>query len=75
MLKSTTVKIDTLISNYLNGNRKDAARQVRALTRVEIAELLVEHYQTNAGIAFIGKPDERYGFEQFVIRALRGWAE
>ena len=70
MLKTTEAKINAVIADYLNGNRADAARAIRGLTKLHIAQLLVEHHQADMGRAFIGRPNERYDFEQFVVRAL-----
>lgn len=75
MLKSTENRINAAIQNYLNGNLKDAGDQIRAMTKAQIAQMLVEHHLTDVGRVFIGRPNERYEFEQFVVRALLGWQE
>ena len=76
MNNATLAKLDRLIANYVNGNLKDAARQLRGLTKFEVASLLVEGWHCqSAGDLLIGNPDATHSFEQWVVRILSGWSE
>lgn len=73
MILKTMAKLERIIEDYRNGNRSDAATAIRKLSKIQLAELLVELYLLKGG--FIGEPSQRYDFERFVLRALEGWNE
>jgi len=65
-----TAKLEALLNLYRLGQREEASKKVRALSRLELFDLLVNSHKLESG--FLGDRNSRYDFEQFVERALEG---
>lgn len=70
MKTATASKLTVLLDLYRLGQREEASKKVRALSRLELFDLLVNNHRLENG--FIGDRNSRYDFEQFVERALEG---
>jgi hypothetical protein len=73
MNAKTQDRLESLIGHYRNGNRAFAARLVRALSKTQLCELLINDHRLQNG--YLGDGEGRYDFQQFVSRALDGWGE
>ena len=71
MLLKTEKKVTTIYHNWLNGNKRDAAKQVRNLSKLELFSLISSH-QILAIPDFIGRKERQLSFENFVCNALEG---
>jgi hypothetical protein len=61
--KNATV-FTSIIENWHNGNLSDARRRIRALTKYQVASLLIH------GWVFIGNRDLEDDFQRFVLDSL-----
>lgn len=66
-------KLNRIILDYRNGQRKEAAEKIRRLTKRELMNLLCGNHQLPDG--FAGDGPGNYDFECFVDRALDGYGE
>lgn len=65
--------IPEIYSNFINGNRADAAKQIRGLSKIGLVRMMTEYYQFNdAGFEIVGNPETKYNFELFIMRSLEG---
>ena len=67
--KNATV-FTSIIGSWRNGSLSDAARQIRALTKYQVASLLVHGWMCEAGWVFIGNPGLEGDFQRFVLDSL-----
>lgn len=70
MKTATATKLTALVELYRLGQREEASKKVRALSRLELFDLLVNDHKLENG--FLGDRNSRYDFAQFVERALEG---
>lgn len=70
MTARLTARLDSIVADYRNGNRSDAAHAIRRLSKVELALLLTEDQQLPN--EFAGDALNRYDFQKFVVTALDG---
>lgn len=58
-------KFGLITDNYINGNRKDAAKGIRKLTRIEIANLFahMDYFTSFRG-------EQKIQFQGFIMSAL-----
>lgn len=68
------VKLALLILNYVQGNRQEAAKAVKRLTKLELVQLLCNREFVDDG-HFTGNPGARYDFESWVERVISGWEQ
>jgi hypothetical protein len=72
-MRNINTTIAEVYTNYVNGNRTDAAKQIRGLTKIGIVRMMTEYYNFNgAGIDIVSNPETKYNFELFIMRALEG---
>ena len=64
-------KLDKIIENYLNGNKREAAKAIRSLSKLALAELLINDHRLPNN--FIGNHQGRLQFQDFILRTLMGW--
>lgn len=69
MVSADIKKLDGLLRDVRNGNLAQARTTVLSLTKLQIAELLINHHQLPHG--FIGEVDTRIRFENFLIETLK----
>lgn len=60
----------SIIENWHNGNLSDARRRIRALTKYQVASLLIHGWMCETGRVFIGNRDLERGFQCFVLDSL-----
>ena len=65
-------KYNSILNNYLNGNKKDAAKAVKRLTKLQLVDMLVNSH-IHCDHVLIGDSDKVYDFERFVLLALEGY--
>ena len=58
-----------MFETWNNGNKKDAAKKVKRLTKKQLVELLVRSHEY-AGSYLIGNQPLRFGWEDFIELAL-----
>jgi hypothetical protein len=67
----TESKIKAIYYNYVNGNKKDGAKLVNKLSKLELVLI------SNTGLVtvvteLIGKTEKRLRFEDFIVNSLEG---
>jgi len=72
MHQQLNTKLSRIADNFINGNKKDASKAIRNLTKVQVVSMLVEIHQLNQGY-FIGRPDSIYDLERFILLSLEGF--
>lgn len=72
MKEKTEVKLRAIYSNYVNGNKKEAAKKVRGLTKIELFYLVSSH-NILAIIDLMGNHERKISFENFICNALEGY--
>ena len=71
MIAKTETKIKYIVTNWINGNKKEAAKKVRGLTKIELFYLVSSH---NILVCreLIGNKEKQCSLENFVCNALEG---
>ena len=64
----TESKINTIISGWVLGNKEEARSTLKKLTKLKLAELLVNKHQTSEGLCLTS--DMGTKFNDFVIYSL-----
>ncbi len=72
-VRNINTTIAEIYTNYINGNRAEAAKQIRGLTKIGNVRMMTEYYNFNgAGLDIVGNPETRCNFELFIMRSLEG---
>jgi hypothetical protein len=71
MKQKTESKINAIILNLENGNKKDAAAIVRGLNKVELAQMLSALFMAHPS-ALTWSREKRACFDNFIINSLEG---
>jgi hypothetical protein len=71
MQAKTEKKIQAIYANYINGNKKDAARSVRGLSKLELFSACSSH-MILAMPELIGEKEKQCLFENFICNSLEG---
>ena len=70
-MQTNHVKIAKAFVNYVNGNKKDAAKSIRSFNRLEIAFCLTRWANINEmRTHLLCDKDEIYNWENFVFNAI-----
>lgn len=65
-------KFNTLLRNWENGQKTDAAKQVKKLTRVEVALILTCKHEADSVFIYWDN-NKNYEFERFIVGVLDGF--
>ncbi len=68
--KKIAGSMEDVINNWTNGNKKDAAKIIRSMTKLGIVYLITHVHEVDT--SFIGNNLRRLDFEDFVINSLSG---
>ncbi len=68
--KKIAGSMEDVINNWTNGNKKDAAKIIRSMTKLGIVYLLTHTHEIDT--SFIGNNLRRLDFEDFIINSLSG---
>ncbi len=68
--KKIAGSMEDVINNWTNGNKKDAAKIIRSMTKLGIVYLITHVHEVDT--SFIGNNLRRLNFEDFVINSLSG---
>ena len=74
LIAKTETKLSAIVKLYVNGNRVDTAKKIKALNRLELVQLMLNTHTLHNGV-FMGMPNQRYDFERFIERALTGYLD
>ena len=69
--RKTETKIKTILHNWTMGNRKDAAKIVRNLSKLEICQLFTRRHEALPDFIMMSAA-KRVDFESFIENALEG---
>ncbi len=68
--KKIAGSMEDVVNNWTNGNKKDAAKTIRSMTKLGIVYLITHIHEVDT--SFIGNNLRRLDFEDFVINSLSG---
>ena len=71
MIEKQVNKFAAILANFTNGNLKDAAKQVRNLSKAQIASLLIEWHQYAPEL--MGEKEAVNNWERFILLALENY--
>jgi len=74
LIAKTETKLSAIVKLYVNGNRVDTAKKIKALNRLELVQLMLNTHTLHNGV-FLGAPNQCYDFERFIERALTGYLD
>ncbi len=72
-MKDVNAAIASIYTLFVTGQKADAAKKIRGLSKIGIVRMLTEYYNFNsAALDIVGNRQRRYRFEIFVMQALEG---
>ena len=67
--KTTQQKYDKIAKLFSNGSLAEGAKMVRGLTRVGVAEIILDSHN-HCDCIFINDTEAKYRFERFILLSL-----